>query len=64
MAVVIGTADLQRRLDEADRFMEEVRIYAVQHHLPCNITFFSVPDGPHVGAKNYPTASQFLFENY
>ena len=62
LAVVIGAADLQRRLDEADRFMQEVRDYAAQHHLSCNITFFSVPDGLHVGAQNYPTASQFLFE--
>ena len=46
---MIGTADLQRRLDEADRFMQEVRDYAAQQSLPCTITFFSVPDGPHVG---------------
>jgi hypothetical protein len=42
--------------------MQEVRNYAAQHGLPCKITFLSVPDGPHVGAQNYPRASQFLFE--
>jgi len=61
MAIVIGTADLQRRLDEAAQFMGEVRSYAAQYRLPCNIVFFSVPDGSHVGARNYPAASQFLF---
>ena len=62
LAVVIGTADLASRLEAANLFMEEVRAYATQHDLPCNITLFSIPDNPHVGAKNFPTASRFLFD--
>ncbi len=62
LAIVIGTKDLPRRLEQADQFMKEVRAYAARNNLPCKVEFFSVPDGPHVGARNFPTAAKFLFQ--
>ena len=61
LAIVIGTEDLQRRQDQANRFMRRVRAYAAEHNLACRIEFFSVPGGPHAGRRNYPLASTFLF---
>ncbi len=61
MAVVIGTADLPRRLEQADRFMKAARAYADKHGIRCKIEYFTVPDGPHWGKTNYPPASRFLF---
>ncbi|MHC4081719.1 MAG: HEAT repeat domain-containing protein [Planctomycetota bacterium] len=61
LAIVVGTEELQRRLDEAERFAREVRSYAKENELACNIGFFSVPGGGHSGRNNYPTAARFLF---
>jgi pimeloyl-ACP methyl ester carboxylesterase len=61
LAIVVGTEELQRRLDEAERFAREVRSYAEENEIPCNIGFFSVPGGGHSGRSNYPTAARFLF---
>lgn len=61
MAVVIGTKDLERRLAAAAKFMADVRAYAKEHDLPMRIEYFEVPDGPHQGSRNYPTATKYLF---
>jgi pimeloyl-ACP methyl ester carboxylesterase len=61
LAIIIGTADLERRRDEALRFLNEVRQYGPVHNLSSHVESFTVPDGPHSGKSNYPTASRFLF---
>jgi pimeloyl-ACP methyl ester carboxylesterase len=61
LAIVMGTEELQRRLDEAKQFSEEIRSYAKENEIPCNIGFFSVAGSGHSGRSNYPTASEFLF---
>jgi pimeloyl-ACP methyl ester carboxylesterase len=64
LAIVVGTEELQRRLDEAERFAGEVRSYAEEREIPCTIGFLSVPGGGHSGRKNYPTAARFLFSEF
>lgn len=61
LAVVVGTNDLPRRQDAADRFMSAVRDYASEHGVTSNVQFISVPEGGHSGKSNYPAASKFLF---
>ncbi|MHC4141595.1 MAG: HEAT repeat domain-containing protein [Planctomycetota bacterium] len=61
LAIVVGTEELQRRLDEAERFAREVQSYAEENEIPCTIDFLSVPGGGHSGRSNYPTAARFLF---
>ena len=61
LAIVVGTEELQRRLDQATQFIKEVREYASTHQLDCAIQYIDVLGCGHSSGCNQPTASKFLF---
>ena len=62
MAVICGTKDEKFRIDASKAFVEAgAKAYSEKHSLPCKFVFIPVPDGPHAGVSNYPTAREFLF---
>lgn len=60
LAVVIGTKDIERRIEAAKRFMKAAEAYAKKRDIPSRVHFFWVQDGPHLGASNQPAAARFL----
>ena len=63
LAIIIGSKDLERRRDAAEKFMKMTHDYAIKLGIDDQAMIIRVEGGKHFGVVNQPYAAKFFFED-